>query len=79
VPLTLTIDGDGALKELILPRWGNPGGGPYAEIPFGMRVEGERTSDGLTIPCRGRVGWWYGSERWARDFFRFALDDVTFG
>ncbi|HEY7488423.1 MAG TPA: DUF6544 family protein [Streptosporangiaceae bacterium] len=79
VPLTLAIDEEGAVRELSLPRWGNPGGGAYAEIPFGLCFETDRTFDGVTIPCIGRAGWWFGTDRWAEgEFFHMIIDAATF-
>lgn len=45
----------------------------------GALFEEERTFDGITIPSRGRVGWWFGTERWPEgEFFRFEIDDASF-
>lgn len=55
--VSLTVDARGRLERVALSRWGNPGGGPFAERPFGALVEGEATFGGYTIPTRLRVGW----------------------
>lgn len=45
----------------------------------GALFEEERTFDGITIPSRGRVGWWLGIERWPEgELFRFEIDDASF-
>lgn len=68
------LDGQGAL------RWGNPGGGPFREVPFGGLMEAEGTFQGLTIPTRVRVGWWFGTERFGREgeFFRAEVTGAEF-
>lgn len=64
-PLTLTVDQDGRLRELVLERWGNlTTDGSYRSIPYGCTVEGERTVGGYTIPSNIAGGWWYGTERY---------------
>lgn len=80
VELTLTIDGDGRLEAVTLPRWGEPGDGPFREEPFGGRVEAERTIGGVTVPTRLRIGWYPGTERFAEEgeFFRVTVDTVTY-
>jgi hypothetical protein len=57
VPLTFAIDEDGAVRELSLSRWGNLGGEPYGNVPFGLYFDADRTFDGVTIPSAGRAGW----------------------
>jgi hypothetical protein len=76
--VALTLGDTGQIREIGLNRWGNPDGGGFAELPFGMRAEAEATFGGVTIPARGRVGWWYGTDRWA-EFFRFIIDDLSTG
>lgn len=78
--LDLTPDADGRLREVRLARWGNPGGGPFGEVPFGGVMEAEGTFQGLTIPTRVRVGWWFGTERFEREgeFFRAELTGAEF-
>ena len=29
-----------------MPRWGNPEGGEFHEVPFGVRLDGERRAGG---------------------------------
>jgi hypothetical protein len=37
-------------------------------------VTGYRTFGGLTVPSAGRIGWFYGTDRWREgEFFRFRL------
>jgi hypothetical protein len=78
--LDLATDAEGRLREVRLLRWGNPGGGPFQEAPFGGLMEAEGTFQGLTIPTRLRVGWWPGTERFEREgeFFRAEVTGVEF-
>ena len=40
-------------------------------------MTGYRTFRGLTVPSAGRVGWFYGTDRWSKgEFFRFQLTDL---
>lgn len=75
VAVELRIDGEplvvelrvgvrGALRELEIRRHGNVGVPSWQGIPYGVRVEQERTFEGITIPTRVRGGWWYGTERY---------------
>ena len=78
--LALTIDGEGRLQSLKMRRWGNPDGKAFRYEDFGGAVTAERTFDGYTIPSRLRVGWYFGTERFAKDgeFFRVTIDDATY-
>lgn len=75
--LVLTIDDDGRLREMVFDRWSNK---EQALIPFGLLAGEERTLGGYTIPARARVGWWYGSERFATEgeFFRCTIEEAEF-
>lgn len=63
IPVTLRIGPDGALREVALERWGDVEGPPARPIPYGFRVEEERTFDGVTIPTRLTGGWHFGTEQ----------------
>jgi hypothetical protein len=78
--LELATDAGGRLREVRLARWGNPGGGAFREAPFGGVMEAEGTFQGLTIPTRVRVGWWFGMERFEREgeFFRAEIHHAEF-
>jgi len=80
VELTLTVDGDGRLEAVTLPRWGDPGDGAFREEAFGGFADRRETVDGITIPTRLRIGWYPGTERFAAEgeFFRVTVDRVTF-
>lgn len=70
------IDADGRVVSQRIDRWGDPDAtGRWAWHPFGCDATEHRSSDGVTIPSRGRVGWFHGTERWKTgEFFRY---DVT--
>jgi hypothetical protein len=69
----------GGLREFRTVRWGNPAGEPFGSYPFGGIVEEERTFGGITIPTRLRVGWHFGTPRWAEgEFFRMTVDEAVF-
>jgi hypothetical protein len=75
----LTIDERGALKELHMTRWGNPGKQPFGEYPFGAELEDEITFDGFTIPRIVTAGWQHGTERWPEgEFIRYTIDRVRY-
>jgi hypothetical protein len=63
ISVTLRLGPDGALREVTLNRWGDVDGQPARPIPYGFRVEEERTFGGVTIPTRLAGGWHYGTDR----------------
>jgi uncharacterized protein DUF6544 len=72
------LDGDGRIVSFVFDRWGDPdGNGAFGRHPFGGEVAGHRTFDGVTIPSAGRVGWFFGTDRWpAGEFFRYRITDL---
>lgn len=76
----LAIDGTGRVASVKLQRWGNPDGGPYRYVDFGVLAEEERTFDGYTIPSRIRAGWYFGSPRFELEgeFFRAEIDRAEY-
>jgi hypothetical protein len=69
----------GQLRDVLMQRWGNPDGRPFARYPFGVTVDGERTDAGVTLPATVRAGWWRGTDRQdAGEFFRARITKVTF-
>ena len=79
-PVTFTIDGAGRLLTISLDRWGNPDGREFRLIPFGAMVEAEQSFNGYSIPSRLRVGWYFGTERFASEgeFFRCTIDHAEY-
>jgi len=80
IKLELTIDDTGRLDSVKCPRWGNPEGAQFHYVDFGGVVEEEGTFGGYTIPTRLRVGWYFGSDRFASqgEFFRVTIDDAEY-
>lgn len=64
IPITLTIDEAGRLKEVTMHRYGDVKVDTWQLIPYGFSVEEEKTFSGFTIPSRLRGGWWYGTDRY---------------
>jgi hypothetical protein len=78
--LTLTVRDDGTLEQVKLSRWGNPTGGAFHEVDFGVLVEASAIFEGYTIPTQIRAGWFFGSDRFASagEFFRCTIDKATY-
>lgn len=71
------IDADGRVVSQTIDRWGDPDAtGRWTWHPFGCEVTEHRSFHGVTIPSRGRVGWFHGTERWETgEFFRYEVTD----
>jgi hypothetical protein len=86
--LTLTLDAQGAIRQVALQRWGNPEGGDYHYDTFGVIAEASGTFGGYTIPTRIRAGWFVSSDsplgtprdRFEREgeFFRCTIDRACY-
>jgi hypothetical protein len=76
VPVRHRIDDRGRVTASWFSRWGDPDRtGTWALHPFGLEATGWRSFGGVTIPSAGRVGWHYGTPRWAEGmFFRFEIE-----
>lgn len=75
----LRVGDNGQLVEVVVNRWGNPGGTPFCRCPFGVSVEEESQFGGVTIPSRFRAGWWWGTERQDEgEFFRACVTSAQF-
>lgn len=73
----LRVAADGALREISMARWGNPGGAAYGRHPFGVLVEDERAFDGIRLPSAVRAFWHWGTDRQAEgEFFRADITSV---
>jgi len=72
------LDGDGRLRSFVFDRWGDPGRtGSWSLHPFGGEVTGYAAFDGVSIPAAGRVGWFFGTDRWHEgEFFRYRITDL---
>ena len=69
------FDGDGRIATFAFDRWGDPDAtGTWGWHPFGGEVTAHRTFDGVTVPSAGRVGWFFGTDRWpASASFHFRI------
>jgi hypothetical protein len=75
-----SMDDAGALTSVNMPRWGNPNSPEFRYVPCGGFIDEERTFQGYTIPSRLRVGWHFGSPRFAQEgeFFRATIDTAVY-
>jgi hypothetical protein len=77
--VAITVTATGALAELVLSRWGNPSGGPFAEHSFGATFQDEVTFGDITLPRKVTAGWDYRSGRWpAGPFIRYSIDHAQY-
>jgi hypothetical protein len=78
VELRLWLDAAGRLASLVFDRWGDPDNrGALAWHRFGGEFTGYRSFHGLSIPSQGRLGCFYGEDRWpAGEFFRYRITDL---
>jgi hypothetical protein len=75
----LHVGAQGQVLEVLMQRWGNPGGEPFGRYPFGVSVSSERTDAGVTIAADVRAGWWWGTDRQGEgEFFRARITAATF-
>jgi hypothetical protein len=78
VELRLRLDAAGRITSLVFDRWGDPDNrGSFGWHRFGGEFTSYRSFKGLTIPCSGRLGWFYGEDRWpVGEFFRYQLTNL---
>lgn len=78
--LELGIGPGGELQTLAMLRWGDPDQtGTHALRPFGGVIEEEGTFEGFTIPTKVRIGWHFGTPRWAEgEFFRGTVTRASY-
>jgi hypothetical protein len=76
--VALTVAPDGALTELVMDRWGDPGNGFGLHV-FGATLHGRARFGGFTVPRSVAAGWFHGTDRApAGEFIRYILDDIIF-
>jgi hypothetical protein len=76
----LSVGPDGQVLNVMVNRWGNPGGEPFGRYPFGVSVEAETEFGGVTIPSGFTAGWWRGTDRQEEgEFFRADITAAQFG
>jgi hypothetical protein len=72
-PVHFKIADNGALQEMFMQRWGNPGDSKVFDYHnFGAQIISESLHQEVIIPKNGNAGWWFGSEQFDDgEFFRF--------
>jgi len=78
VELRLGLDDGARIRSLVVDRWGDPDNtGNWGLHPFELEVTACTTFDGVTIPQAGRVGWFWGTDRWSEgEFFRYEITQM---
>jgi hypothetical protein len=78
--LHLKVDEHGRPLSLRTKRWGKPDNEPFGEYDFGGEFLEEGTFQGITIPTRVSIGWFYGSKRYEEEgeFFRAEVEHAEF-
>jgi hypothetical protein len=78
IDINLHLDPEGRIRSVAFDRWGDPDQtGSWDWHPFGGEITGYRTFAGLTVPSAGRLGWHYGTDRWAAgEFFRYQITSL---
>lgn len=79
VAVTLAVDDQGRLTEIVMNRWGDTGPEDWGDRPYGFEVLEEDSFQGVTIPTKLQGGWWYGTDRYAPDdASRFEIVEAQF-
>lgn len=78
VEIHLDLDPQGQIESLVFDRWGDPDQtGTWAWHRFGGEITAYRSFEGLSIPSAGKLGWHFGTDRWATgEFFRYELTSL---
>ncbi|MFC3984517.1 DUF6544 family protein [Streptosporangium jomthongense] len=73
------LTADGRIRSFVFDRWGDPDNtGSWGWHPFGGEITAWATFGGVTVPSAGRVGWFFGTGRWAEgEFFRYRITDLA--
>jgi hypothetical protein len=64
--------------SLVFDRWGDPdNSGGWGWHSFGGEITSYDTFDGVMVPSAGRLGWFFGTDRWpSSEFFRYQITDL---
>ncbi len=75
----LSLNEEARVTSVRFDRWGDPENtGEWGIHKFGGEFGNHQTHSGLTIPCSGRVGWYYGTDRWEQgEFFRYEITNIA--
>jgi hypothetical protein len=75
----LTVAADGSLQSVTMPRWARRKGEEWGDYPFGGHVDHEVDFGGIRIPTRIQVGYFFGTDRWAKgEFFRAKITTAKY-
>jgi hypothetical protein len=78
ITMTLSVNHDGKLRQIVLSRWGDKlVDGQFGYAPFGGTMKAERSFGGYTIPSEIGCGWWFGTDRYF-EFFRAQIEEADF-
>lgn len=77
--VTYRLDPAGRITSLVFDRWGDPDvTGRWDWHPFGGEITRYARFGRLSVPCEGRMGWHYGTDRWPDgEFFRFRISALA--
>nr|WP_211247877.1 DUF6544 family protein [Cryptosporangium arvum] len=77
--VTVTVDTEGTLTDLVMSRWGKPGRAPFASHPFGATLSGEISDAGFTIPRTASAGWFHGTDQQdSGEFVRYTVESLRY-
>jgi hypothetical protein len=70
--INVAVDDEGNMRSAWMTRWGNPEGGDFHEVPFGVFLSEPKRFSGYAISTRIRAGWYFGTPRFETEgeFFR---------
>lgn len=75
----ITVGPSGNIVAATMPRWAKPNGLAWGEYPCGGAMDEEEEFGGITIPTRMQVGYFFGTDRWAKgEFFRATITKATY-
>ena len=75
----VTVAPDGSVRSVTMPRWAQPKGEEWDDYPFGGVVGDEVAFGGMRIPTTMKVGYFFGTDRWAKgEFFRATITFATY-
>jgi hypothetical protein len=76
----LTVAEDGALRSMVMSRWGSVADGSFGDRVFGAEFADEATFEGFTIPRTVVAGWDLGTPGWSGgQFIRYTVDAAHYG
>lgn len=79
IPVDVTIDSSGYLREVSMLRWGDPDSEGFRNVPFGGEFDDWQDFGGITVPVSGHVGWWWNTDRQTEgEFFRFRITEAEY-